>query len=133
MAPNYFSLLRKISLVTGILLVSVAGHAQMNYETAETVTGFATVSETSDDGILIRESGVGKLENGFAEIQINPEIVDLIDGDRIEDMVKISIQLDGESNGIYVSKKSKHSFKISELEGGNSNAKFTYKLIVKDL
>ena len=133
MPQNHFSLLKRITLVAGILLVSVAGHAQMDYETAETETGFVTVHETSEDDIITMESGVGKLENGIAKIQINPTIADLINGDRIEDMVKISIQLEGESNGIYVSKKGKHSFEISELNNGKSNAKFTYELVVKDL
>mmetsp|Transcript_17600 Transcript_17600/g.43250 ORF Transcript_17600/g.43250 Transcript_17600/m.43250 type:complete len:134 (+) Transcript_17600:8-409(+) len=133
MAPNYFSTLKKLTIAAGILVVTVAGHAQMDYAVAESTTGFATTTETSDDDILIREEGVGKLENGFAEIRINPAIADLIDGDRIEDMVKVSIQLDGKSNGVYITKKNRNSFIISELMDGKSNAKFTYELIVKDL
>ncbi len=133
MAPNYFSILKKLTLAAGILFVTVTGHAQMDYAMAESTTGFATTTETSEDDILIREVGVGKLENGTAEIRINPTIADLIDGDRIEDMVKVSIQLDGKSNGVYVVKKNKHSFLISELQKGKSNARFTYELIVKDL
>ncbi|MDC8003281.1 hypothetical protein POV27_04420 [Aureisphaera galaxeae] len=133
MTPSRLLNLRNFAFLAAILLVSVEGHAQMDYETAEAVTGFTTVTEPSADDEIIREVGVGTLENGFAEIQINPAIADLIDGDRIEDLVTISIQLEGESNGIYISKKNKHSFQITELLEGTSNATFSYELIVKDL
>ncbi|MBX2829327.1 MAG: hypothetical protein KTR22_14265 [Flavobacteriaceae bacterium] len=132
MAPNYLSKFKNLILLAGILLVSVAGHAQMEYASAEMPTDYTTEA-SSDDDVIMKEMGTGHLENGMAIIQINPAIAALIDGNRIDDMVKISIQLEGNSNGIYVSKKTKDAFVISELQEGRSNAKFSYELVVKDL
>ncbi len=132
MITNYTSYIRKFSILVVIFLTTLSAFAQMNYNTAATLSKNSTVIESSNT-ILMMDQGVGSLENGIAEIKLNQAIAELIDGDRIEDMVTLSIQLEGESNGVYVTKKSENSFIITELLEGRSNVKFSYEIIIKDI
>ncbi len=121
---------QKLSLLVMVFFTCIAAQAQMDYETAKEVTNFSTPLNSTDD-IIFTNNGNGQLQNGTAEIFINPDIIDTIDGNRIEEAVSISIQLEDESNGVYISKKTKNSFIITELENGSSNAKFSYTFSVK--
>lgn len=132
MITNYTSYIRKFSILVIIFLTTLSAFAQMNYNTAATLSKNSTVIESSNN-ILMMDQGVGSLENGIAEIKLNQAIAELIDGERIEDMVTLSIQLEGESNGVYVTKKSENSFIITELSEGRSNVKFSYEIIIKDI
>jgi len=79
-----------------------------------TVSSARIASNSSDV-----QSGIGQIANGttfikFESPQENPE--NLI----------ISIQAEGDCNGLYISEKTKYGFWVKELQKGKSNVKFSY-------
>lgn len=119
--PNSF---RYLALLVILTLSGPFVFAQMDYETANGFTDSRTV--------LFSDEGIGQLKNGSALIFIHPEITKQLDKKRIEEMITVSIQLRGKSNGVYVSRKTKNAFEITELQNGNSNVAFSYKFVVQD-
>ena len=138
MIGKYPALLCNLLLLLGFLSIGPTMQAQLDFEVAKTIVGFDPSTKTTSEisvveaALLFSENGQGKLVNGRAEIKIDPEIANQIDGLRIEEMITVSIQLEGNSNGVYISKKDKNTFVITELENGISNAPFSYQFIVKD-
>lgn len=122
--PNSF---RYLALLVILTLSGPFVFAQMDYETAKGTTGF-----TDSRTVLFSDEGIGQLKNGSALIFIHPEITKQLDKKRIEEMITVSIQLRGKSNGVYVSRKTKNAFEITELQNGNSNVAFSYKFVVQD-
>ena len=127
------TLLRNLSLFGCLLLFGTIAQAQMDFNVVTTITGNDTVTEMAvyDRPVLFADKGTGKLNDGSAEILISPDIADRIDGKRIKDMITLYVQMEGKSNGIYVSKKNKNTFVITELQNGRSNTDFYYKFIVQ--
>ena len=72
MITNYTSYIRKFSILVVIFLTTLSAFAQMNYNTAATLSKNSTVIESSNT-ILMMDQGVGSLENGIAEIKLNQE------------------------------------------------------------
>lgn len=132
------AILCNLLLLFGFLLIGSTMQAQLEFEVAKTIVGFDSSTDTTFETsplkapLLFSKNGQEKLINGRAEIKIDPEILNQIDGIRIEEMITISIQLEGKSNGVYISKKDKNTFVITELQNGVSNAFFSYKFIVKN-
>jgi len=122
--PNSF---RHLALFIILVLSGPIVSAQMDYETAKRTIDFTETKTT-----LFSDEGVGQLKNGSALIFIHPDISEQLDGKRIEEMINVSIQLRGKSNGVYISRKTKNAFVITELENGHSNAAFSYKIVVQD-
>jgi hypothetical protein len=122
--PNSF---RHLAVLIIFALFGPAVIAQMDYETAKRTNDFTEAKTT-----LFSDEGVGQLKNGSALIFIHPEIAVQLDNKRIEEMITVSIQLYGKSNGVYVSRKTKNAFEITELHNGDSNAAFSYKFVVQD-
>jgi len=126
--------LRKFTLLCSFLLMTIATQAQMEFETLETTIDTKEIVITkpvrtfNTAPIIFRDNGTGVLLNGSAEIEISAEIATLIDGKKIEEMIQLSIQMAGDSNGVYISKKNKNTFIISELDNGVSNTSFSYNL-----
>lgn len=77
---------------------------------------------------LFFDYGIGKLENGKVYIKIDPNLSKNILVDE-EHPLKIFIQLEGECNGVYVTNKSADGFEVIELNSGNSNVEFSYKIV----
>ncbi|MBI5023165.1 MAG: hypothetical protein HZC05_03340 [Candidatus Magasanikbacteria bacterium] len=73
-------------------------------------------------------SGSAQLENGLKKIELP-----LIDQEVIDPtaVVKVSVTLTGEANGVFVSEKNYQGFIVKELGGGTSNASFDWMLIAK--
>jgi hypothetical protein len=138
MTKKYPALLCKIIVLLSFLTLSTNASAQLDVTIAKTITGFNNIEETpsiaeaNDNLILFSDYGSGKLTNGKAEIFISPEIANQIEGSRIEERINVSIQMEGRSEGVYVSKKDTHTFVIAELNNGTSTADFTYRFIVTD-
>jgi len=130
----YPATLRKFTLLCSFLLITIAVQAQMEFETLEKAIDAKEIVITkpvrtfNTAPIIFRDNGAGVLLNGSAEIEISPEIATLIDGKKIEEMIQLSIQMQGNSNGVYISKKNKNTFIITELDHGVSNASFSYNL-----
>jgi len=134
MIKKYPATLRKSTLLCSFLFITIFAQAQMELERVETIVDSKeivitkTVRTSNTAPIIFRDNGTGSLINGTAEIEISPEIAKLIDGQKIEDMVQLSVQMEGNSNGIYISTKNKNTFVITELENGVSNAPFSYNI-----
>ncbi len=90
----------------------------------EKVTMFCTESPEN----LFEDYGEGELNNGEAIIQLDPIFSNSIRVDS-EHPVRVIVQLEDDCNGVYVYEKSASGFKVKELNGGNSNAKFTYSVV----
>jgi len=127
MTPLNPKLFRYLALFIISALSGATAFAQMDYETAK-----RTVDLTETNTLLFSDEGVGQLKNGSALIFIHPNIAQQIDGKKIDEMINVSIQLRGKSNGVYVSRKTKNAFEITELQNGVSNAVFSYKMVVQD-
>ena len=127
MKPLYPKSFRYLALLISFVLTGSAVFAQMDYETAK-----RTIDLTETKTLLFSDEGIGQLKNGSALIFIHPEIANQLDDKRIEEMITVSIQLRGKSNGVYVSRKTKNAFEITELHNGDSNATFSYKIVVQD-
>ena len=78
--------------------------------------------------VLFQDYGIGKLENGKAEISIDPILRKNIVVDE-KHPLKVFIQLEGDCNGVYVTNKSENGFTVKELQNGNSNVSFSYQII----
>ena len=134
MINKYPATLRKSTLLCSFLFITLFAQAQMELERVETIIDSKeivitkTIRTSNTAPIIFRDNGTGSLVNGTAEIEISPEIAQLIDGQKIEDMVQLSVQMEGKSNGIYISTKNKNTFVITELENGVSNTPFTYNI-----
>lgn len=132
------ALVCKIMLLLSFLFLGTNVNAQLDFATAKAITGFNNLEEINslgignNDEILFIDHGTGRLANGRAEIFISPEIANQIEGSRIAEAIIVSIQMEGKSEGVYVSKKDTNTFVITELENGVSNALFSYKFIVTD-
>ena len=127
MTPLNPKLFRYLALFIISALSGATAFAQMDYETAK-----RTVDLTETNTLLFSDEGVGQLKNGSALIFIHPNIAQQIDGKKIDEMINVSIQLRGKSNCVYVSRKTKNAFEITELQNGVSNAVFSYKMVVQD-
>ena len=65
--------------------------------------------------------GKSQLQNGRAFIKFDNPI------DNFEDLI-INIQLEGDCNGVYISKKNREGFEVKELQKGKSSVKFKWSL-----
>lgn len=77
---------------------------------------------------LFEDYGKGTLVNGTAHITIDPIFSKNIVVDDKHDL-RVFIQLEGDCKGVYVTNKSRTGFEIKELNGGNSNVKFSYHIV----
>jgi hypothetical protein len=78
--------------------------------------------------ITFTDSGTGKLQNGIANISIDPILAKNIFVDE-KHPLKVFIQLEGDCNGVFVTSKSANGFTVKELQGGTSNVSFSWQLI----
>lgn len=75
--------------------------------------------------MLFQDFGKGKLVNGFAKIEMDPSFAKNIFVDD-EHPLKVFVQLEGDCNGVYIANKTATGFEVKELNGGTSNAEFTW-------
>lgn len=78
--------------------------------------------------VLFQDYGTGRLINGKAHIQIDPIFTrNIYVSD--EKPLKVFITLEGDCNGVYVTNKSATGFTVKELQGGTSNAPFSWQIV----
>jgi hypothetical protein len=68
-----------------------------------------------------RGQGIAQLKNGTTFINFDRNI------ENPEDL-NINLTLEGDCNGLYVSRKTKEGFEVKELQKGKSNVKFSYSI-----
>lgn len=78
--------------------------------------------------VLFEDYGQGQLVNGEAQIQLDDIFSKNVTIDA-EHPLRVLVQLEGDCNGVYVTDKSETGFTVKELNGGNSNVKFTYHVV----
>jgi hypothetical protein len=78
--------------------------------------------------ILFQDYGTGQLSNGEAYITIDPIFSKNIIVNELHPL-KVFIQLEDDCNGVFVTQKSAGGFKVKELAGGNSNARFSWSVV----
>jgi hypothetical protein len=66
-------------------------------------------------------SGKSNLENGSTFIKFDQPRDDF-------DKLLINLQLEGDCNGLYISRKTREGFEVRELQKGKSNVKFSWKI-----
>jgi len=75
--------------------------------------------------VLFQDMGSAKLINGKATITLDPTFSKSIVVNT-KHPLRVFIQLEGDCKGVYVSNKTQSGFEVIELDGGNSNASFTW-------
>lgn len=75
--------------------------------------------------IFFQDFGRGQLVNGKAHIDLDPIFTRNIIVNE-QHPLNVFIQLEGDCNGVYVTNKTTTGFDVVELNGGNSNVKFTF-------
>ena len=78
--------------------------------------------------IVFQDFGVGKLNNGQTNIELDPILKEslLIDA---KHPLKVYVTLEDECNGVFVTNKSDNGFTVKELKGGTSNASFSWQIV----
>ncbi|MBN1996828.1 hypothetical protein JW935_04690 [candidate division KSB1 bacterium] len=74
--------------------------------------------------------GEGMLTNGFAHIELDDKFLQTVTVDNQHPM-KVFIQLEGDCRGVYIGQKTATGFDVKELQGGSSNAAFSYRAVCK--
>jgi hypothetical protein len=72
--------------------------------------------------------GGGRLQSGATSIQIDPLFAQTVDT-QIE--YRVFLTPEGNCKGLYVTNKTSNSFEVRELQGGNSNITFSYRIVAK--
>ncbi len=78
--------------------------------------------------VLLQDFGTAKLVNGRATILIDPILTKNIKVDA-DHPLKVFVQLEGDCNGVYVTRKSQSGFTVVELQNGTSNIDFSWQLV----
>ncbi|MCB0540600.1 MAG: hypothetical protein KDE33_23995, partial [Bacteroidetes bacterium] len=78
--------------------------------------------------ILFQDFGIGQLVNGMARIEIDPLLKRALYVDEAHPL-KVYVTLEGDCNGVFVTDKSIDGFTVKELQGGTSNAKFSWQIV----
>jgi hypothetical protein len=76
---------------------------------------------------VFQDWGKGKLENGKTHITIDPTLAKNIAVNEKHDL-RVFIQLEADCKGVFVTNKTQQGFDVVELDGGKSNAAFSYML-----
>ena len=78
--------------------------------------------------ILFEDYGQGQLVEGEAQIELDPIFTHNIHVDS-EHPLRVFVQLEGDCNGVFVTDKTAKGFTVKELQNGNSDTPFTYKVV----
>ena len=78
--------------------------------------------------ILFQDFGVGQLVNGQARISIDPLLKGSLHIDN-EHPLKVYVTLEGDCKGVYVTNKTSDGFTVKELQGGTSDAAFSWQIV----
>jgi hypothetical protein len=115
---------RPNSPATGLLIYQIDNTPGFYYYNG---TSWRILSSTASARIAAEEavneiiSGKSQLENGSVLIEFDSPQDDF-------EKLLINIQLEGDCNGIYISRKTREGFEVKELQKGKSNVKFSWKI-----
>ncbi|QLJ56205.1 hypothetical protein HPC70_00785 [Flavobacterium psychrophilum] len=78
--------------------------------------------------VLFEDYGIGKLNDGEVYIILDEILANSLKVDN-KHPLKVFIQLEGDSNGVFVSEKSINGFKVKEVNNGKSNISFSWHIV----
>lgn len=93
-------------------------------EQGEEVAMFATESPE----VLFEDHGQGTLKDGKARIELDPTWAKNVKVDN-EHPLRVFVQVEGNCKGVYVTDKNENGFTVKELQGGDSDVPFTYRVV----
>jgi hypothetical protein len=79
--------------------------------------------------VWFEDFGRAQLSNGYAHVELDPLFLEMVTIDDTHP-IQVFIQLNDDCNGTYV-KTSTTGFDVFELQKGNSDASFTYRVVAK--
>lgn len=71
--------------------------------------------------------GEGRLVKGKARVTLEPGFASLVKADSFH----VFLTPSGDSNGLYVSQRSRNGFEVREQGGGTTNVRFSYRIVAK--
>jgi hypothetical protein len=80
--------------------------------------------------LYFNDYGDGRLTGGIAHIELDPLFLETVTVNAAHPL-KAFVQLEDDSKGVYVTRKTTTGFDVVELQGGTSNARFTYRVMCK--
>jgi hypothetical protein len=80
--------------------------------------------------VYFNDYGEATLQNGRAHVELDPKFVQTVTIDKNHPM-RVFVQLEGDCRGVYVTNKTAAGFDVVELQGGASNAHFSYRIVCK--
>ncbi len=80
--------------------------------------------------IYFNDYGEATLRGGRTRVDLDPKFLQTVTIDAQHPM-KVFVQLEGDCKGVYVTNKTATGFEVVELQGGMSNAHFTYRVVCK--
>ncbi|MBC7523898.1 MAG: hypothetical protein H7239_05620 [Flavobacterium sp.] len=106
----------------------IIGNGTVNTIVKDLEGKYVALSSPEAPENLFQDYGTGKLKNGKAHISIDPIFAKNI---AVNDKhpLRVFVQLEGDCEGVYVSKKNQNGFDVTELKNGLSNTSFTYSII----
>ncbi len=90
--------------------------------------GLVTMFSPEAPEVLFQDYGTGQLKNGKAHIDLDPVFSKNIYISK-EHPLRVFIQLEDDCKGVYVTNKTKYGFDVVELDGGTSEARFTWMVV----
>jgi hypothetical protein len=80
--------------------------------------------------LYFTDYGEGRLSGGRAHVELDGTFLQTVTIDTRHPM-KAFVQLEGDCRGVYVANKTATGFDVVELQGGRSNASFSYRVVCK--
>jgi hypothetical protein len=80
--------------------------------------------------LYFTDYGEGTLTIGRAHIALDPVFLQTVTIDASHPL-KVFVQLEGDCRGVYVTNMTTTGFDVAELQGGTSNAAFSYRVVCK--
>ncbi len=80
--------------------------------------------------VVFADYGEGQLNNGRVHIALDSEFLQTVTIDA-QHPLKVFVQLEDDCNGVYITNKSSSGFDVAELQRGQSNARFSYRVVCK--
>lgn len=136
---GYFSLLNSsLVLQTDVWLAARSGST--NYGILSGATKSTTINDPYDDTkrrimycteapeVLFEDHGFGQLINGKIHIDLDPIYISSVTINS-QHPLRVFVQLEDDCKGVFITNKTPTGFDVVELQSGDSNAKFSYRVV----
>jgi len=118
----------RVNYWNGVTLFKINGAGTVSTVVGDGKGGKVTLHAPESPEIYFTDYGEGKLVNGKAHIDIDPLFARNVTINK-KHPLRVYIQLEGDSKGVYVTNKSSTGFDVVELDGGKSNVPFQWNIV----